>query len=193
MSGQMPQQKPKGSWVQTERSAHEEWAKFLALKGAVSASRVMHLLLARIGDHNAVIISQKTLSSLLNCDERTVQRAVSMLRKHNWLEVRQVGNTGTVNAYIVNDRIGWSGPRDGIRYSLFSAAVVVSDQEQPDCAELNHQPPLHRLPSMFPGERQLPSGDGLPPPSQPSLGGLEPDLPARQREPEQTDLEDFTE
>lgn len=187
MSGQLPQQKPKGTWIQTERRSHEEWAQFLALKGSVAASRVMHLLLARIGDHNAVIISQKTLASLLKCDERTVQRAVSMLRKHNWIEVRQVGNTGTVNAYVVNDRIGWSGPRDGIRYSLFSAAVVVSDQEQPDRDELGKQPPLHRLPAMFPGERQLPTGEGLPPPSEPALPGFEPDLPSRQM-----DLEEFT-
>ena len=186
VSKQLPESKPVGSWIQTERAAHEEWAKFLGLKGALAASRVMHLLLARIGDHNAVIISQKTLAGLLQCDERTVQRAVSMLRKHSWVEVRQVGSTGTVNAYVINDRVGWTGPREGRRYSLFSAAVVISDQEQPDKATLDNQEPLHRLPSMFPGERQLPTGDGLPPPSEPSLPGLEPDLPARHIE--KTDL-----
>jgi len=187
MSDQMPDRVPRGTWVQTERAAHEAWAQFLALKGALAASRVMHLLLARIGDHNAVVISQKTMASLLKCDERTIQRAVAMLRQHKWIDVRQIGNTGTVNAYVVNRNVGWSGPRDGIRYALFSAAVVISDQEQPDRESLDQREPLRHLPTLYPGERQLPTGDGLPPPSQPSFPGLEPDLPARQ-----LDIEEFT-
>jgi hypothetical protein len=97
-----------------------------------------------------------------------------------------------VNAYVLNRNVVWSGPRDGIRYALFSAAVVVSDQEQPDRDTLDQQLPLRSLPSLYPGERQLPAGDGLPPPSQPSFPGLEPDLPARQADPEQMDLEDLT-
>lgn len=110
-----------------------------------------------------------------------------MLRQHKWVDVRQIGNTGTVNAYVVNRNIGWTGPRDGIRYALFSAAVVVSDQEQPDREALDQREPLRPLPTLYPGERQLPTGDGLPPPSQPSIPGMEPDLPARQ-----LDIEEFT-
>ncbi len=174
----LPSKQPRGTWVQTERAAHEAWAHFLSLKGAVAASRVMHLLLARMGDNNAVVISQKAIAKLLSCDVRTVRRAVSMLREHNWVEIRQIGDRGTVNAYVVNDRVAWTGKREGIRYSLFSAAVVVSDDEQPDREELGKQKSLHRVPSMFSGERQLPSGDGLPPPSEPTLPGMEPDLPA---------------
>src|SRR3546814_2857063 len=85
-----------------------------------------------------------------------------------WVEVRQIGPTGTTCAYIINDRVAWTGKRDGIRYSLFSAAVLIADDEQPDREELGAQPALHRLPNLFPGERQLPSGPGLPPPSEPS-------------------------
>ena len=86
-----------------------------------------------------------------------------------------------MNAYIVNDRVAWTGKRDGIRYSLFSAAVVVSEEEQPDRESLGHQAALRRIPDLLPGEMQLPSGEGLPPVSQPILEGMEPDLPARQR------------
>src|SRR3546814_14432972 len=39
---------------------------------------------------------------------------------------------------------------------------------------------LRRLPPI--GERQLPHGDGLPPPSQPFLDGIEPDLPATEQQ-----------
>lgn len=174
----LPEKRTRGSWIQTQRAAHEQWAQFLALRGATAASRVMHLLLARMGDHNAVVVSQKTLAALLQCDERTVRRAITMLRAHNWIDVRQIGDRGTVNAYIINDRLAWYGARESTRYSLFSATVIVSEAEQPDHDTLDGGGPLHRLPRMFPGEQQLPAGDGLPPPSEPSLPGMEPDLPA---------------
>ena len=101
-----------------------------------------------------------------------------MLTEDRWIELRQIGDRGTINAHVINDRVAWSGKRDGIRYSLFSAAVVLSDDEQPDREELDQLEPLRRIPSIYQGERQLPSGDGLPPPSEPSLPGMEPDLPA---------------
>lgn len=182
----LPEKNSHGTWIQTERAAHEAWAQFLGLKGALAASRVMHLLLARVGDYNAVVISQQTMADLLNVSRDTVKRAVSMLSKHRWIEIRQIGDRGTVNAYVVNRNVGWSGPRDGIRYALFSATVVVSDQEQPDKETLHSLKPLRQLPTMYPGEQQLPTGPGLEPPSQPALPGMEPDLPSRQM-----DIEDF--
>lgn len=169
---------PGGSWVQTERAAHEKWAK-LAVSNP-RACALMHVIVSQMGRHNALVVSQKTLAKLAGCSRATLQRALDVLRTGNWLEVRQIGPTGTANAYIVNDRVAWSGARDGIRYSLFSAAVLVSDTEQPDRAELGVQPPLEHIPTMQPGERQLPAGDGLPPPSQPAFEGLETELPARQ-------------
>ena len=142
----------------------------------------MHILTARVGEHNAVVVSQKTLAELMKCSRRTVQRAVDVLVQDRWIELRQIGENGTVNAHIINDRVAWSGKRDGIRYSLFSAAVIVSDEEQPDREQLDNQQPLRRLPSLFRDERQMPAGDGLPPPSQPFLSGMEPDLPATDQE-----------
>jgi hypothetical protein len=164
-----------GSWVQTERAAHEAWSVLMGQ--APQAARLMHVLVARVGNHNAVVISQKALAELMGVTDRTIRTAVKVLQAANWLEVRQIGDRGTVNAYVLNDRIVWTGPRDGIRHSLFSASVVVSSAEQPDKDTLDGQPPLRRLPTLYPGERQLPTGPGMPPPSQPSLEGLEPDLP----------------
>lgn len=138
----------------------------------------MHILTARIGEHNAVIVSQKLLMKLMGCSRPTVQRALDVLSKDRWIEVRQIGETGTVNAYVINDRVAWTKARDGLRYSLFSAAVVLSEEEQQDREHLENQESLRRLPSLFRGENQFPSGDGLPPPSEPNLPGMEPDLPA---------------
>lgn len=173
--------RPTGSWVQVERNALERWA-ILASESPRAAS-VMMVIVAQMGRHNAIVASQSNLARLAKCSLATFKRAIAILREEQWLDVRQIGPTGTACAYIVNDRVAWSGARDGIRYSLFSAAVLVSDDEQPDQAELGAQPPLERIPTMHPGERQLPTGDGLPPPSQPPLVGLEPDLPARQLAP----------
>lgn len=182
---------PNGTWVQTERMAHEKWARLIG--SHPKAAALMHVIVGNMGRHNALVASQKTLASMMGCTTRTVQRALEVLRDGNWIEVRQMGPTGTVNAYIVNDRVAWSGNRDGIRYSLFSAAVLVSDNEQPDKTELGTQASLERLPSLYPGEQQLPFGNGLPPPTQPPLTGMEPDLPARHIEPfNQTDLNDLT-
>lgn len=172
----LPQKRSAGQWVQTERAAHEAWASLI--ERAPKAAQLMHILTARVGEHNAVVVSQKTLAELMKCSRRTVQRAVDVLVQDRWIELRQIGENGTVNAHIINDRVAWSGKRDGIRYSLFSAAVIVSDEEQPDREQLGNQQPLRRLPSLFRDERQMPSGDGLPPPSQPFLSGMEPDLPA---------------
>src|SRR3546814_12865824 len=89
---------------------------------------------------------------------------------------RSSGENGTVNAYVLNDRVVWSGPREGLRYSLFSATVVVSDSEQPDHDTLGKQEPLRRLPPI--GARRLPHGEGLPTPSKTFIDVIEHDLPA---------------
>lgn len=167
---------PSGTWVQIERAAMERWSK-LAVSNPRAAA-VMMLMTSQMGRNNALVASQSTLARLAGCGLNTLKRALAVLRDGNWIEIQQIGPTGTACAYIVNDRVAWSGARDGIRYSLFLAAVLVVDNEQPDQAEIGVQPPLERIPTMHPGERQLPTGGGLPPPSQPSLDGLEPDLPS---------------
>lgn len=168
---------PGGTWVQVERAAMERWSK-LAVSNPRAAS-VMMLITSQMGRHNALVVSQATLAKLAGCGLNTLKRALAVLRSGNWIEVRQIGPTGTACAYIVNDRVAWSGSRDGIRYSLFSAAVLISDDEQTDREEIGAQPPLEHIPALLPGERQLPTGPGETPPSQPMLEGMEPDLPTR--------------
>lgn len=177
MSQKLPEKPPSGRWLQTERAAHEAWAKLIS--EAPKAAQLMHLLVARIGENNAVVISQKNLIRLMGASRPTVQRAVKKLKDDLWIEVRQIGDRGTTNAYVINDRVAWLGRRDGIRYSLFSAAVLISDDEQPDAAELDQQQPLRKIPSIGRGEQQLPTGPGLEPPSEPTFPGMEIDLPSR--------------
>lgn len=174
----------KPNFVQTELKVHEEWAQ-LTMKKPYAAA-LMHVLTAQVGEHNAVVASYPTLAKLLGVSVMTIRRAVTILSEGNWIEVRRIGGTGTSNAYIINDRVAWTQPRDNLRYSLFSANVIISSDEQPDKDQLESQKPLRKLPKI--GEMQIPFGDGLPPPSQPSLPDMEPDLPATGQ---QMDIEDI--
>ncbi len=164
-----------GQWVQTERKAHEAWAGLIARKPR--AAQLLHHLVAQMGAQNAVVVSQKVLAQLMGCDIRTVSRSVSVLVEESWIQVVRIGK-GKEAAYVVNDRVAWGQPRDQLRLSVFSATVVADlDDQEPEALE--HRD-LRRIPTLYPGERQLPSGQGAEPPSQPSLDGMEPDLPAVQ-------------
>jgi hypothetical protein len=167
------QHKP-GQWVQTERRAHEAWANLIARKPR--AAELLHHLVAQMGHQNAVVVPQGVLAKLMGRSLDTVQRAVRDLVAERWIQVVRIGK-GKEAAYVVNDRVAWGQPRDQLRLSVFSATVVADLADQ-DTVSLDHVD-LRRIPALFPGERQLPSGPGEDPPSQPSLDGLEPDLPAR--------------
>lgn len=162
---------PRGTFVQTDRASHEAWAQLTARKPAASA--VLHLLSASIGNQNAVVVSQKTMAKILGVTDRTIRNAVTDLEAGNWLQVVRIG-AGRECAYILNDRVAWADKRDNLRLSRFSAEVI-ADADDQTVATLSDDE-LRKLPRM--GEAQLPSGEGLPPISQPFFEGLEPDLPA---------------
>ena len=86
----------KKTWVQTERAAHEAWAK-LAMKNS-SAAGLMHVLVAQMGDQNAVVASRAVLAKLIGASEATVKRAVAVLKEDRWIETIQLGGKGGVNA-----------------------------------------------------------------------------------------------
>lgn len=163
-----------GNWVQTERKAHEAWARLWLNKPRAAA--LAHHLVAQMGHQNAVVVSQKTLAKLMGLHERTVRRAVADLVEEKWIQVVQLNGPGTVSAYVVNDRVAWGQPRDQLRLSVFSANVV-ADADDQDPATLEHSD-LRRIPTLYPGEQQLPTGPGEDPPAQPLIPGMEPDLPA---------------
>lgn len=164
-----------GPWVQMERRSSEAWARLCIKKP--SAAGVLHHLVANMGPQNAVVIPQKVLATLLDLSERTVRKAIADLVAEQWISVVRLGR-GAAAAYVVNDRVAWGQPRDQLRLSVFSATIVADADDQDD-ALLGHGQ-LRRIPTLYPGERQLPTGPGEPPPSQPSIPGMEPDLPARQ-------------
>ena len=170
----IPERGASAHFVQTERATHEAWMQ-LTIQ-APKASAVLHLLANRVGDHNAVVASYPVLAEVSGLSVSTIRRAIATLVEGNWIEVRRLGPSSTVNAYVLNDRVVWTRARNDLRYSLFSATVLASETEQEDRDALGRQEPLRKLPKI--GEAQLPSGEGLPPVSQPFFEGMEIDLPA---------------
>lgn len=184
---QLGKEPSRSFWVQTERAAHETWAK-LAIESP-RASALMHLLVAKMGPQNAVVISQKLLAQLMGCHERTVRRAAAELAAGKWIQIVQVGAAGSVNAYVVNSAVAWGEKRENItRTAVFSASIIASADEQPADAQLDAPPKLRQIPVLFSNERQLPTGEGAEPPAQPALDGLEHDLPSLVRDPNTTDM-----
>lgn len=161
-----------GQWVQTERKAHEAWARLIGKKPR--AAELLHHLVAQMGHQNAVVVSQKVLAELLGVTDRTIRTAIADLVAERWIQVVRLGK-GKEAAYVVNDRVAWGQSRDQLRLSTFSATVVadLDDQEE---ALLGHAD-LRRIPTLYPGEYQLPTGPGEEPPTQPTFPSMEPDLP----------------
>lgn len=168
-------------WVQTDRAAHEAWGRLAMSKPRAAA--LLHHLIATMGHQNAVVVPQKVLAKMVGCNERTVRRALDDLVEGNWIQVIQIGHAGTVNAYVVNAAVAWGEKREHIgRLAVFHARVVADAEDQPEGALERKE--LRRIPALYPGEAQLPTGEGEEPPSQPALPGMEPDLPVIQAVPE---------
>lgn len=172
----MPVPANSGGWVQTDRKAHEAWANLISRKPR--AAELLHHLVAQMGQQNAVVVSQKVLGQLMGKSLDTVQRALRVLEDEKWIQVVKMNGPGTVAAYVVNDRVAWGQKRDQLYLSVFSATVV-ADRADQDAQSLESTA-LKRIPMLYPGERQLPTGPGEEPPSQPSIPELEHDLPSLQ-------------
>ena len=159
-----------GTWVQTERKAHESWD--LLISKNPLAARLMHRLVAQMNHRSAVVVSQKTLSEMLGVHRNTIGRAVKVLVDDQWIETVKIGgDNGGVKAYVVNRRVAWADKRENQKFASFDARVIVSREEHPE----NDLPPLRQLPRA--NEYQMPEGAGLSPPTQPPLEGIVPDLP----------------
>lgn len=163
----------RGTWVQTERKAHEGWAKLI--RSSPKAAELLHILVANMDKKAAVVVSQKVLADMMGASIPTVKRAIFALKEGNWVDIVRVGSErGGVNAYVVNRRVAWADKRENQQYAMFDARIIVAASEQ-EINILDNKEPLNQLPNF--GEFQIPVGDGLPPPAQPLIDGLEPDLP----------------
>lgn len=160
------------TWVQTERATHEAWGRLTTRSPRAAA--MAHYLVAHMECTGAVVASYATLAKISGMSVATVRRALDDLKADRWIEVVQIGGKGGANAYVINSRVAWALGRDKLHMAAFTARVIADAGEQPQIDDT----PLRRIPTLHPGELQLPTGPSEAPPSQPSFPGLEPDLPS---------------
>lgn len=164
---------PRGTWVQTERAGHEAWAQLIAQ--APRAAQLLHVLVANMDKSGALIASQATLAKLTGVSTATTKRALQVLIEHHWIQtIRLGGDRGGALAYVVNSRIAWADKRENLQFARFNARVLISNEDQQDLGG----DPLKQIPSVAPGEIQLPAGEGMSPPVQETIDGMMPDLPS---------------
>lgn len=164
------------TWVQTERAAHEAWGRLTV--SSPRAAALMHHLVAQMDQSAAVVASHAALAALTGMSASTIKRAINDLKAGNWIEVVQLGGKGGALAFVINSNVGWATRRDKLHLAVFTARVIaVGDEQEQGYLE---RPALHQIPILANGEQQLPTGPGEEPPSQPSIPGLEPELPSVQ-------------
>lgn len=157
------------TYSQTELMAHEAWAHFTL--EAPPAAALVHLLCRLAGDDDSVVASQRVLAERLGVSKSTINRALANAAAAQYIEIIRLGATATgACAYRLNSRVHWTKNSEGKATSAFRAVVLASADDQPAIESA----PLRRVPMIRHGEIPLPTGPGLPPPSQPGLDGIPP-------------------
>lgn len=158
-------------FVQVEREALEALSTLIAANP--KAAQLLTKMVAFMGEKNALVVSQTVLAQITGMSHSTAKRALKQLVDDRWVQVVQIGNRGTTNAYVINDRVAWAQPRDQkARLSVFSAQVLTSAAEQ--SSSTLEGPALRRVPTLIPPEMLVVHGEGGEPGSQIALPGLEP-------------------
>lgn len=116
----------RGTWVQTERLAHEAWARLSTR--APKAAAVMHLLVARMGPNNLVRANQGELAKTVGCSRSTIQEALYRLRDMKWIHIEEV-ESGAQRVYVVNARFAWFGTRVPMTACLFAEPMDLMEKD----------------------------------------------------------------
>jgi len=150
------------NFVQVSRSVMKD-IRILADKNKYSL-KILMLFGEKMNKQNGIVISQQALCQLLNVSRPTVHKALNLLEDERWIKTLKIG---TANAYIVNEKVFWTADTQKRKYAVFSATVIVSEEEQNmsaedwDAIEARHFPFIDTK-----DERPILGNDNLPPPDQ---------------------------
>lgn len=144
-----PDNARRSSFVQTEQSSHEAWAKLIM--DAPKAGALMHFIVGRMDrSTNAVVASHSTLASIMGCSTRSIKIYLAALKKDKWIQQVSLG-PGTVNAYVVNSVVAWGITRSRLNTAQFTAQVLAIEEDQD--AETLTANELRVIPTIFAGEQ----------------------------------------
>lgn len=157
------------TWAMLELQALEALQDLM--KRAPRAAQLVLCLIRhmRPGSGGVVLASRETMRELIGSSMPTVERALRVLIQEGWVQRIKVGGA---HALAINSRVAWVGPRGDLPHAVFEATVIASRTEQ-DAAALN-PPPAKTLPIVQAGEQVATHGEGLPPPAQHLLTGVDP-------------------
>ena len=112
-------------WVQTDKDVLDLMSK-LALRQP-AAMAVLTFMVSRLPrGSSGIVISSGALARKVGISERTVKRAVAILKEMRFVHVIKSGNT---NAYVINSKVAWQGHR-GHRHASFNVEMMVDEREQ---------------------------------------------------------------
>ena len=92
-----------------------------------TAYRILRFLVSNMDNYNAVICSYRVMQEKLNISKATVERAIRLLKDHQFI---QVVRTGGANVYLVNKHLYWNSWGSNYAYAFFDAKVIISVSEQ---------------------------------------------------------------
>ena len=150
-------------WVQTDKATHQDmWKLNLEMPSALT---ILHFFISRMArGSNGVVMSHKAIANTIGMTDKTVMRATKLLDDRRFIQTLKSGNQ---NAYIINSKVAWQGPR-GSRYVTFSADILVHECEQAKPVDqlIEEQKELKRVPILDFGERLHVLNNPIEPPDQ---------------------------
>ena len=75
-----------------------------------------------------------TLREILSYSRQTFLAAVSLLKKHKFVDVKK---SGTSNVYLINKELYWKSQGTNHRYAKFGAKIIISESEQDEAIPEN--------------------------------------------------------
>lgn len=148
-------------WLQLEKKAAGELSK-LAIKSPAAMGTLMYLI-NHMSRSNALVVSQTAIAKGIGLQRKTVNIAVQLLEKHQFIEIIKVGSA---NIYRVNNRVVWQGER-GKRYTSFNAEILAFEDEQ--ISSIDDRENLKSVPFLNSNERVYVQNNEIDPPDQQEL------------------------
>ena len=99
------------------------------------ARAILDFLVDQMDNYNAVMCSHQVLKELLGISKVTVIRAIKVLKDHKFIDVLKSGQS---NVYVINDTVYWKSWGNNLKYSKFSANIVLSLSEQDETCQPNY-------------------------------------------------------
>lgn len=118
---------PYRKWVQMNNDDNSYEAEDWLVVKSPTAYRILRFLVSSMDNYNAVICSYRVIQEKLNISKPTVERAIRLLKDHQFI---QVVRTGGANIYLVNKHLYWNSWGTNYAYAEFDARVIITASEQ---------------------------------------------------------------